>query len=450
MLLSAISKLRFDVLASYARSPLLARVGTEIEWFEVKGTPVIGVLIFDTDGEYSAAVLAPDLAHRYRGVHHTGFHGTAQLAVADLAATVSELLPLLEQERVQGDEPSKPVDFFTPVRPLKPLHPSFVQLNQSPGWAAARSVIDHLMRWYDDVDGNFVEQFQTTGFDPRVWELYLFATLTEAGYLIDRTAPMPDFVAYGRRGTFAVEATTVNPRVLDGQPEPEPPMDTEDARNRYVRDYMPIRFAGPLTAKLKKKYWDLDHVRGLPLVLAIQDFHEPRSMMWSGSSLPIYLYGMFHEAVHSEDGAVRVEPRPVTSHRWGPKEIASNFFALPDAENISAVIHNSSGTLSKFNRLGVSAGFGLPNVHLVHQGLAANHDPDAVMPTPFSTVVGEGYEEAWLAGMDVFHNPTAKHPLDFDAFPGAAHHILIPDGTINSTVPDWHPLSSLNAIVVAT
>jgi hypothetical protein len=86
-----------------------------------------------------------------------------------------------------------------------------VQLTQNQGWAAARTVIEHMMPWYNDVDGNFVEQFQTTGFDPRIWEIYLFATLTESGYLLDRTAPMPDFVAFGPAGPIAVEATTVKP-----------------------------------------------------------------------------------------------------------------------------------------------------------------------------------------------------------------------------------------------
>lgn len=190
LLISTISKLRFDVLASYARSPLMATVGTEVEWFEAQGTPVIAVLIFDCDGEYSATVLAPDLAHRYRGVRHTGFHDSAQGAVADLADTIARLLPLLEDERVQGDE-ERPTDFFAPLVPAERLHPSFVQLTQNRGWTAARSVIEHLMRWYNDVDGNFVEQFQTTGFDPRIWEVYLFATLTEPGIFSTELHPYP-------------------------------------------------------------------------------------------------------------------------------------------------------------------------------------------------------------------------------------------------------------------
>ncbi|MDO9455234.1 hypothetical protein [Nocardioides sp.] len=450
MNVSTISKLRFDVMASYARSPLMRSMGFEVEWFQVETTPVIASLIYDTDGLYSASVLAPDLVDRYRGVRHTDFHTTPQDAVTDLLRVFAEVVPQLEAERVQGDEPRRPVDFFTPVRPSDRLNHGFLQLTQNYGWTAAHEVIKHMMRWYEDVDGNFVEQFQTTGFDARIWELYLFATLNEADYSLDRSFPMPDFVVDGPQGTFALEATTVNPRVVDGKAEPDAPFDTPEEKFRYVRDYMPIRYAGPLTAKLNKKYWEREHVDGLPLVLAIQDFHEPRSMSWTGSSLSIYLYGLMHETVRGDDGIEKVEARKVETHQWGTKTIPSNFFALPGAEHISAVVRNSSGTLSKFNRMGVSAGFGSPKVHLIHSGWVTNHDPNATLPNQFSHAVEEGYDESWIAGMDVFHNPRALKPLDFDALPGAANHVLLPDGTIESHTPEWHPLSSTNAIVVGT
>lgn len=32
--------------------------------------------------------------------------------------------------------------------------------------------MSEMMRHFVDVDGNFVQQFQTTAFDSRIWELY--------------------------------------------------------------------------------------------------------------------------------------------------------------------------------------------------------------------------------------------------------------------------------------
>lgn len=46
-------------------------------------------------------------------------------------------------------------------------HEGFRSLLELETWSPARGVIEPMMRWYEDVDGNFVEQFQSTGFDAR-------------------------------------------------------------------------------------------------------------------------------------------------------------------------------------------------------------------------------------------------------------------------------------------
>jgi hypothetical protein len=85
------------------------------------------------------------------------------------------------------------------------------------------------MRWYGDVDGNFVEQFQTTGFDSRLWELYLFAAFSEMGFNIDRIHAVPDFTCVNPLTAFCVEATTVNPtRDPNGEIVPPPPTETPE------------------------------------------------------------------------------------------------------------------------------------------------------------------------------------------------------------------------------
>jgi hypothetical protein len=54
------------------------------------------------------------------------------------------------------------------------------------------------------VDGNFVEQFQTRGFDARIWELYLFAAFREMNYGIERVHAVPDFECVNPLARFAV------------------------------------------------------------------------------------------------------------------------------------------------------------------------------------------------------------------------------------------------------
>lgn len=92
-----------------------------------------------------------------------------------------------------------------------------------------------MMRWYEDADGNFIEQFQTTGFDQRIWELYLYAMLIEAGYILSREHNVPDFCSAGLFGELYIEAVTVGPTMKNGQIIPPPPMDTSEAKDRFLK-----------------------------------------------------------------------------------------------------------------------------------------------------------------------------------------------------------------------
>ena len=57
----------------------------------------------------------------------------------------------------------------------------------------------------------------------------------------------------------------------------------------------------PLFTKLNKKYWELPHVAGKPLILAIQDFHTAGALMTSDVPLVRYLYGLGQTWWHDED-----------------------------------------------------------------------------------------------------------------------------------------------------
>ena len=76
----------------------------------------------------------------------------------------------------QGDETEKHLDFFTPLSNDR-LHSNFLILADDPDCSAAREIITEMANVFDEPDGNFVKDFQTTGFNSRLWELYLFAAL---------------------------------------------------------------------------------------------------------------------------------------------------------------------------------------------------------------------------------------------------------------------------------
>ena len=447
-----ISRVRFEALAAYCRQPGALIAAQEVRWLQAHDEAVLVVVIRDvTDGDYSAMLLAKDLKERYRSVQMTAFFETIEEVLAEAPGLVERIYGDLEKERAQGDEKGKPMDFFTHVVPNEKLNSDFATISTLEGYSPAVELMKPMMRWHEDADGNFVEQFQTTGFDTRLWELYLFAMLVEAGYVFDKSVAVPDFQARNAVGELCVEATTINPsRNEKGAPIPPPPLEDPEQMKAFQQQYMPIRYAGPLTAKLAKKYWDKENVKGRPLVFAIQDFHAPRSMLISRTALPIYLYGMVWDWTRDSSGKLIIIPSKVTSHVWGTKEpVPSGFFGLPDSENVSAVIANASATISKFNRMGVLAGFGSKRVRLIRTGTAANPDPNSEMPAVFVREVNApDYGETWMEGMDVFHNPRALHPLHPDMLPGAAHHWLRDDGQLESRVPQWQPFASTTQIFV--
>ena len=57
-------------------------------------------------------------------------------------------------------------------------------------------------------------------------------------------------------------------------------------------------------------------------------------------------------------GSLEIQSEEVDSHVSEERVIPSNFFALPGAENISAVLFTNSGTHGKFTRMGFQQGFG--------------------------------------------------------------------------------------------
>ena len=440
-----ISNQRFNAFAAYCRDPRTLFLAEEIHWYEADNARILATIIRDRpDSEYSGIILARDEKERYRWISATAFFSSKIKARVALRNKINEIIPDLERKRLQGDNNLKPVDFFTPLEKTKqPLHQSFLNLTELEGYSPAKEIIEPMMRWYEDADGNFVEQFQTTGFDSRIWELYLFSLFTEVGYSIDKSSAIPDFCCSGIPGQFSVEATTVNPsRDKKGNIVPPPPIDTEEELLAVQRDYFPIKFAGPLTDKLKKRYWEKENVRGKPFILAIQDFHTPIAMTISRESLPTYLYG-FREGKDSTLENPTYER--IESHQWGEKVIPSNFFSFDGAENISAVIFNASATISKFNRIGLQSGFGSDRTRLKRFGSAFING----IITEYAYSVSEDSKpELWIEGLEVFHNPHAIHPLPMEMLPGAAHHFITDTGAIGSWLPKWQPIQSFIQITV--
>lgn len=329
------------------------------------------------------------------------------------------------------------------------VHPSFEALRTQTTGAPARWMMEEINQAFTDPDGNFVQQLQSTGFDARTFELYLFAYLHFSGFDVDRTKPNPDFIVSRSGITAAVEATTVNPStagVLTELGKTVADLSGPEV-TEYLRHELPIRFGGPLFSKLKRRYWELPHLAGLPLVFAIEAFHDDDALQFSDFALTSYLYGISHAAQWERDGSLSIEFDRLYSHILGRKEAPSSFFDQPDTENVSAVIFTNSGTTAKFGRMGYQHGIGVDTIDMIRVGYCLNEDPDARDPTLFSYNLDDPpFVEPWGQGLVVLHNPRAVNPLRLDFFPYAVQKIF-DEGRPRTFVRGWHPISSKTIII---
>ena len=342
------------------------------------------------------------------------------------------------------------VDLFTPMVPTENLHPSFQALASNPGFFSARQMMADISLSFEDKDGNFVEQFQTTAFDARLWELYLHVYLQDGGFRLDHSHYAPDYVAAKIDATICVEAVTVNPTQGSASPLPEPDTTRSPAEQflHEMEHVFPIKFGSPLFSKLKKRYWELPHVGGKPFILAIEDFHQTGSMVRTGHSLLLYLYGLRYGWAWDAGGNLVVKPEEIGKHQVGKKEIPSGFFEQPDVENVSAVLFSNSGTISKFNRMGYMRGYRQKDIVMARVGACYNHDRNSATPFLFKYQVGDpAFPESWGQGLSMFHNPRAIVPVPRELFPGIAHHAVLPNGRMVSEMPRFHPYGSQTMIM---
>lgn len=345
-------------------------------------------------------------------------------------------------------EPSRQ-RLFDPVVAPERLHPSFAMMLTADNACCVRGMLEDVYRDFDDPDGNFLEQFQTTGFDARFFEFYLFAYFSRSGYEVDRAHPTPDFLVTRGGVSVAVEATTVNPpvsgvlkdhgRTIAGLSPPE--------LREYMRNELAIRFGSPLFSKLGKRYWELPHCRDMPFVLAIQAFHDAHSLSLSDNALMSYVFGLATAASWSEEASLDVATESIEEHTLGPKTIPSNFFGQPGAEHISAVAFTNSGTHGKFSRMGYQHGFGSDEIEMIRSGLCYTPHPDAMDPTYFSYNLDDPpFVESWGQGLVVMHNPSCLHPLPRQYFVDAVQ-AYTEGGKLVTEHRSWHPYASTTVTV---
>lgn len=434
---------RFQAYIMFTRRPFIHFIAEELEYYSNEDESLLGLVLLDRiDGDFVFQILARDEVNHFRTFE-------VETSIESLTETrdrlISRMRWLTQQEIKKVDQggTKKGVNLFVDLIAESQQHPYYKLLKNHVGQLAAKHLLLEIEKFYHDIDGNFIEQFQSlNGFDSRLWEIYLFCFLTEELFEINRTHGRPDFIITKGEMEIAVEAVVVS-RKKETPPFSLRAHRTKEETREENKNNMPLRFSSALDSKLKKEYWKLPQVVGKPLIIAIADFHEDFSMTWSFPALLELLYGFKHSHYYDQQGKLIINPIKVEGYQKpSGVSIPSGFFFQPNAEHISAVLSSSTATLSKFNRIGKQSGFGDDRCILIREGACHDHDPNASMPRHFIYTVDTTCFETWGEGTSIYHNPRAMHPIDSKLFPSVAHH-RFEAGQIVSITPDFHPYFSI-------
>lgn len=432
---------RANLLLMFTRTPKVKMVNKELEYYQSDDEKLIGFISVDRiDCTFHAMFFDRNTLGQYQIVGMSLDHNTIEEARNVLADMMNNYV----RDDVALKKEGKTTDFYTLVADKTQIHPNFMRLRNEGFFAAAKRVIEEVGYHHVDIDGNFTEQLQSiNGFDARIWELYLWCYFREENFEFDTKHNAPDFMLQKLGEDVAVEAVHI--KRTQGIDEQMAQMDFGTVLEK-LRNEMPLMFGSPLFSKLKhkyqsQKYWELPHVKGKPLVFAIADFHADMSMTWSFPAIISILYGIEQTAEIDDDGQVTLVN--ASGNKFTKKknvEIAPLF--LDDQfKYVSAVLFTPCGTISKFNRMGVQAGYGNSSYTLFQVKMCYNHLRNAILPNVFFNVVDENSHETWADGIQIFHNPMAEIPLNQGLFPHAGHHFY-KDGLLFSDMPQNSTISS--------
>lgn len=342
-------------------------------------------------------------------------------------------------------------NIFKHIDAKEKLNEHFLLLDEFKAFNPAKKLIEEIAAEFEDKDGNFIQQFQTSGFDARMWELFLFKFFKTNEFEILNDVDRPDFHLVKDGFEFFVEASTSNEKKDDVYTKE---FITEALENNNIQiqneliDYYVIRMGSVLFSKLNKKYWELEWMHGKALVFAISPFHDYLAKFLPNSKIIEYLYGLKYNTEITEIGLELKNVEVVEEHKHGVKEIPSNFFSQENAENISAIIFTNNSDLHKFNRIGQELELSTEKISMVRSGLAYNPDPNSTHIEFTHNIIPGKVREDWNESVTMFHNPNAVNPIDHKMFPNIQHVWLNAEGKLDGIMPDFFVYNSITGTMI--
>lgn len=308
--------------------------------------------------------------------------------------------------------------FELAVHPEK-LHKNF-KVILDPARDAERAELQRWAEGFPDRDNKFVQELQTT-FNSSFWELYLNALFTDYGFDFDWSHASPDFHLKHKAGEFIVEATTAN--AADGKAkewEKDPTTALESLKDMEfgpLNKEAMIRISNALLGKLRAyrdKYQRLDHVKGKPFVVAIAPFEQPNFQYQYDRPIRAVLFDHYvdEDAYLKNPSAYPNGPEGVSLgfvEKANGASVPLGIFLDDQWAEISAVVFSCVATWGKVDVLCRD-----PKIKgVVNSTWASKPHGRPVQRTGYR---GGEYTETIADGVQVFHNPNARHPLSPEVF----------------------------------
>jgi hypothetical protein len=282
------------------------------------------------------------------------------------------------------------MDLFTAVVKVDKLHQNFARTLDDSA-AGVRDVLAGWAEGFQDRDGKFVREFQTT-YNSSFWELYLFAVLKELGIRVDFSFDAPDFVCPDQ--AMAIEAVIAS-HSQDDVPEWKKTIEgivEKETGAAYAQSI--IRLANALTNKSEaflKRYAALPQMQGSSYVVAVSNYGTQDFNMIGDVPMQWLLYD------HFDLGAV-VKPNGST--------IELGWFKNDRYAHISAVMYSALATFGKARALGKDDG------EYVFHAIRIRNNVE-----PLQIVASKkDYSETLTDGLRLFVNPYATVPLNIGPF----------------------------------
>lgn len=340
------------------------------------------------------------------------------------------------------------MDLFKSEKHKDKLHQSFKQLQLSSVHKGARKLVNEVYNELPNPDKNFIEQFQTQGFEARLFELGLFSFLGECQLNITQDHERPDFIVSNGVLDVCIEATTSNPtdhlKLQNLSKKEELLLEPKELEDK-IRNELAVKMGSPLFSKLKKEYWKLPQCTDKPFIIAIQAAHEPFSALYPVQSLVNYLYGLQSFQEWTEEGDLVAKENKIKFHISGTKKIPSHFFGQDNTEHISGILFSNQLTISKFLRMGFQKGYQSDELEILREGHMI--DPIDGKPREFSYKLGHkgAIQETWTQGLTLIINPNANEPIPPGFFPKLTT-VIYWDGELRPCLFDFYPMNSVSKI----